>query len=478
MVFSSIVFLFYFLPLFYAVFALSRFSKVVILVFSLIFYAWGEVVFLPLVLIMIALNFILGKKIEAGLETGSAKRWLSLAIIVNLLPLLFFKYAMFLLSIVRPVIDPLATKFFGAPITPDPSFHLPLPLGISFYTFHALSYLIDVFRRDVKAERSLRDLAVYTLMFPQLIAGPIIRFKTIAGELHNPVITPERVALGIQIFVTGLAQKVLIANTVAVNADAIFGLAPEQLSTALAWLGIVCYTVQIYFDFSGYSTMAIGLALMIGFTFPLNFNYPYSSQSMTEFWRRWHMSLSAWFRDYVYLPLGGNRVSPQRTYVNLCTVFLLCGLWHGASWNFVLWGMAHGLLLVIERMGFGETLQRAPRVARHLYVMFAVMMTWVLFRVETLGQARRYFRALFGFGPEPVAAMPLAHYLGLDIILALLAGAAAAGPWGARAVTALNQRLVISGVEPARLAALVLLLAASTLSLAAGSYNPFIYFRF
>jgi alginate O-acetyltransferase complex protein AlgI len=478
MVFSSIVFLFYFLPLFYLAFALSRFSKFTLLTFSLVFYAWGEVAFLPLVLLMITANHFFGLRIEAGLETGTAKRWLGLAITVNLLPLLLFKYAIFLLSIVRPVLDPVWFKLFGAPLAPTSTMHLPLPLGISFYTFHALSYLIDVFRRDVKAERSLRDLAVYTLMFPQLIAGPIIRFKTIAGELHHPVITPERVALGIQLFVTGLAQKVLIANTVAASADAIFALAPEQLSVALAWLGIVCYTVQIYFDFSGYSTMAIGLALMIGFTFPLNFNYPYSSQSMTEFWRRWHISLSAWFRDYVYLPLGGNRVSPQRTYLNLCTVFLLCGLWHGASWNFVLWGMAHGILLVVERMGFGETLARAPRVVRHGYVMFAVMMTWVLFRVDTWGQARRYFRALFGFGAEPTAAMPLTHYLGVDVILALLAGVAAAGPWGARAISAVNERLAIGRFEPARLLGLLLLLGTATLSLAAGSYNPFIYFRF
>jgi alginate O-acetyltransferase complex protein AlgI len=478
MVFSSITFLFYFLPTFYAAFSLARFSKIVILVFSLIFYAWGELVFLPLVLIMISLNYLFGLRIANGLATGTARRWLGVAIVVNLLPLLFFKYAMFLLGIVRPVLDPLSMKLFGTRLLPDPTFSLPLPLGISFYTFHALSYLIDVFRRDVKAERSLRDLAVYTLMFPQLIAGPIIRYKTIAGELHNPVITPERVALGIQIFIVGLAQKVLIANTVAVPADAIFSLAPEQVSMSLAWLGIVCYTVQIYFDFSGYSTMAIGLALMIGFTFPLNFNYPYSSQSMTEFWRRWHMSLSAWFRDYLYVPLGGNRISPLRTYLNLCIVFLLCGLWHGASWNFVLWGAAHGLLLVVERMGFGEVLARAPRLLRHVYVLFAVMMTWVLFRVDTVGQARRYFKTLFGFGPEPVAAMPLFHYIGLDVMLALAIGAAAAGPWGARAVGALNRHLVISGIEPARLLALGLLLLASSLSLAAGSYNPFIYFRF
>ncbi len=478
MVFSSITFLFYFLPTFYAAFSLARFSKIVILVFSLIFYAWGELVFLPLVLIMISLNYLFGLRIANGLATGTARRWLGVAIVVNLLPLLFFKYAMFLLGIVRPVLDPLSMKLFGTRLLPDPTFSLPLPLGISFYTFHALSYLIDVFRRDVKAERSLRDLAVYTLMFPQLIAGPIIRYKTIAGELHNPVITPERVALGIQIFIVGLAQKVLIANTVAVPADAIFSLAPEQVSMSLAWLGIVCYTVQIYFDFSGYSTMAIGLALMIGFTFPLNFNYPYSSQSMTEFWRRWHMSLSAWFRDYLYVPLGGNRISPLRTYLNLCIVFLLCGLWHGASWNFVLWGAAHGLLLVVERMGFGEVLARAPRLLRHVYVMVAVMMTWVLFRVETLFQANIYFRTLFGFGADPVSAMPLAHYFGQDVMLALAAGAAAAGPWGVRAITAVNQRLVVGGIEPARLLVLGLLLLASSFSLAAGSYNPFIYFRF
>src|SRR5262249_10137873 len=253
-----------------------------------------------------------------------------------------------------------------------------------FYTFHALSYLIDVYRADVRAERSLQRLAVYISMFPQLVAGPIIRYKTISRELHNPLLFSERAAAGVPLFPIGPNPEVLIANTVASSADQIFALPFDQLSTPLSWIGIVCYTLQIYYDFGGYSNMAIGLGLMIGFTFPINFNYPYMAQSMTEFWRRWHISLSSWFRDYVYIPLGGNRISGLRTYLNLCIVFILCGTWHGATWNFIAWGAAHGVLLVLERMGLGSVLGRSSHLVRHVYVMLAVIGTWVVFRSDDL----------------------------------------------------------------------------------------------
>jgi alginate O-acetyltransferase complex protein AlgI len=355
---------------------------------------------------------------------------------------------------------------------------IPLPLGISFYTFHSLSYLIDVYRRDVRAERSLRDLAVYVSMFPQLIAGPIIRYKTIAGELHKPVISMDRFATGIRYFVIGLSQKVLIANTVAATADAIFALPPGQLSTPLSWLGIVCYTLQIYFDFGGYSNMAIGLGLMIGFTFPINFNYPYISTSITEFWRRWHISLSSWFRDYLYVPLGGNRVPPWRTYLNLWIVFLLCGLWHGAAWNFVVWGAAHGALLVLERAGFGGVLARVHPLVRHTYVMLAVMATWVLFRADSLGAAGHYFAAMIGFGASSAAVPPLQRFLGIDVVLAIMTGIVASGPYGDRALKYVGSILRAGEVQVGQLTGLVLLLGLVTLSLAGGAYNPFIYFRF
>jgi alginate O-acetyltransferase complex protein AlgI len=355
---------------------------------------------------------------------------------------------------------------------------IPLPLGISFYTFHSLSYLIDVYRKDVRAERSIRDLAVYISMFPQLIAGPIIRYKTIAGELHKPIISLDRFATGISYLVIGLGQKVLIANTVAASADAIFALPLDQLSAPLAWLGIVCYTLQIYFDFGGYSNMAIGLGLMIGFSYPINFNYPYISKSMTEFWRRWHISLSSWFRDYLYIPLGGNRVSPWRTYLNLWTVFLLCGLWHGAAWNFVVWGAAHGGFLVLERTGFGRLLERMHPWLRHVYVMLAVMATWVLFRADSFGAAAHYFAALAGLGKGAMLAPPVHRFLGIDVILAIVAGIVASGPYGARVMERLGSVLRIGEVQVGQLAGLAVLFGFVAMSLAGGAYNPFIYFRF
>jgi alginate O-acetyltransferase complex protein AlgI len=478
MVFSSIVFLFYFLPLFLAAFLLSGFSKYALLFFSLVFYAWGEPIFLPLILVMIALNFWLGRAIERGHENGCARFWVTVGIVVNLLPLGVFKYGVFLVHMLLGVAGPAVAKLLH--VSPDQfvANNIPLPLGISFYTFHSLSYLIDVYRKDVRAERSIRDLAVYISMFPQLIAGPIIRYKTIAGELHKPVISSDRFAAGIRYLVIGLGQKVLIANTVAASADAIFALPPGQLSTPLAWLGVVCYTLQIYFDFGGYSNMAIGLGLMIGFTYPINFNYPYISTSITEFWRRWHISLSSWFRDYLYVPLGGNRISRWRTYLNLWIVFLLCGLWHGAAWNFVVWGAAHGALLVLERAGFGRVLERLHPALRHAYVMLAVMATWVLFRADTLGAALHYFGAMIGFGASSPAVPPLHRFLGVDVVLALAAGIIASGPYGDRLLRYLGSLLRAGEVQVGQLAGLVVLFGLVTLSLAGGAYNPFIYFRF
>lgn len=478
MVFSSIVFLFYFLPLFFLLFLMSGFSKYILLVFSLVFYAWGEPVFLPLMLAMIAVNYAFGEAIERGHDNGRARLWVTIGIVVNLLPLAIFKYGMFLVQMLAGVAAPLAGKWLG--VAPDQlvANSIPLPLGISFYTFHALSYLIDVYRKDVRAERSLRDLAVYMSMFPQLIAGPIIRYKTIAGELHKPIFTAERTALGIRYFVIGLAQKVLIANTVAATADPIFALPPDQLSGPLAWLGIVCYTLQIYFDFGGYSNMAIGLGLMIGFTFPINFNYPYISASVTEFWRRWHISLSSWFRDYLYIPLGGNRVSAWRTYLNLWIVFLLCGLWHGASWNFVAWGAAHGGLLVLERAGLGRVLTRVSPWVRHGYVLLAVMATWVLFRADTMEAAGYYYRALLGVGTGSVAVPPLSRFLGVDVVIAIVAGVIASGPLGQRWVSMIGSASRVGEVRIGQLVGLAALICLVTLSLAGGAYNPFIYFRF
>ena len=360
-----------------------------------------------------------------------------------------------------------------------------LPIGISFFTFHAISYVVDVYRGDATAQKSPVHAALYLLLFPQLIAGPIIRYRDIAGQLARRTVSLDDFAYGVRRFVVGLAKKVLVANIVAGPADKIFAMAPGQLTAGHAWLGIVCYTLQIYFDFSGYSDMAIGLGRMFGFRFPENFRWPYIADTVQEFWRRWHMSLSTWFRDYLYLPLGGNRVSPARTYVNLVIVFFLCGFWHGASWTFVIWGLFHGTFLVVERLGLANRIMRLWRPLRHLYLMLVVMVGWVFFRADTLSGAAAFLKAMAGVGPALPTAYTIAWYLTPELWLALAAGligstpiVPALGRWRDRWVEGGPRLALASGLGALGTAALMLLLVASMMQIAARSYNPFIYFRF
>jgi len=379
------------------------------------------------------------------------------------------------LSTLIPLSEPWRSTFYTA------DGHIRLPLGISFFSFQALSYVIDVYRRDAPVQKNPLDLALYVALFPQLIAGPIVRYRDVAEQIVQRTISRAGFAYGVRRFVIGLGKKMLIANTVAVPADAIFALPPEQLTLGLAWLGIVCYTLQIYFDFSGYSDMAIGLAQLFGFRFPENFNYPYVARSMTEFWRRWHISLSTWFRDYVYVPLGGNRRGAGRTYLNLWIVFFLCGLWHGAAWTFVAWGLYHGSFLVLERLGAGQWLEGLWAPARHVYTMLAVMGGWVFFRAESLGQAGAYLAAMAGFASGSGLEQHAGLHLNAVVVLALVAGTIGSAPFLPRlgqwreSIGPVNLRLL---VEAGRLAGLVLLLVASAMLMAAGTYNPFIYFRF
>jgi len=469
-VFSSITFLFYFLPAFLLLYATGIGRKFILLSFSLVFYAWGEPIYVLMMFGSIIANYGLGLLIERTRTAGRDRLVVGIGLVVNLLPLIFFKYSAFLAT------NLLSQNWQGSllPILRD----VPLPLGISFYTFHAMSYLIDVYRRDVPAERRFLDLAVYIAMFPQLVSGPIIRFKTIAEDLHHPAINLERTAQGIRLFMIGLGQKVLIANSVAASADAVFGLSPDRLSTIDAWIGISAYTIQIYYDFAGYSTMAIGLGLIIGFRFPPNFNYPYSAVSMTDFWRRWHMSLSFWFRDYVYIPLGGNRGSPPRTYFNLIVVFLLCGVWHGAAWTFVAWGLFHGAFLAAERAGLGRALLTVPPIIRRTYVILAVMTGWVLFRADSFSHAATFLHAMTGFGATYAAGIPASRLLHADVALALVVGICASGPWLAEFGSGLGRHVAIGPRRFASAVALLVLLLLSSMSIAGGAYNPFIYFRF
>ena len=386
-----------------------------------------------------------------------------------------FKYTNFIVDGVNALLGPL-----GLPALANPP--IALPIGISFFTFHALSYVIDVYRRDAAALRNPFDIGLYISLFSQLVAGPIIRYHDIAHQLHDRTVTRSMFARGVERFIVGLGKKVLIANTLAVPADLIFSLPPDQLTAPVAWFGVLCYTLQIYFDFSGYSDMAIGLGLMFGFRFLENFNYPYISRSITEFWRRWHISLSNWFRDYLYIPLGGNRVPLRRVYLNLVTTFFLCGLWHGASVNFVIWGLYHGAFLVVERMGATRWMAN-PWAAplRHVYVLVVVMVSWVFFRAGTLPEATAVLKAMAGMGSATSLSGSLGMYVDTERLLALAAGIVGATPilpaiknWIARSPS----RAVAAGAGVVELVALPAIFLASAMLLAAGTYNPFIYFRF
>ena len=386
MVFSSIIFIFYFLPVFLLGYYVSGWRAGALLVGSVAFYVWGEGAYIALLAALILLNY--GGSLWLAATPPGTKRIAVMAglIVADFAVLGFFKYSEFLAQNLNQMLS-------GAPF---PVVHQALPLGISFFTFQLVSYVIDVHRGAVKVERDLIRFAAYILMFPHLIAGPIVRYADIREEMHGNRRKSGHVGLGIQYFIVGLSQKVLIANTVAPLADHAFGLDVSTLNATVSWLGIWAYTLQIYFDFCGYSNMAIGLAFMMGFTFPKNFDYPYVSQSITEFWRRWHMSLSSWFRDYVYIPLGGNRYGQIATVRNLLIVFFLTGFWHGAAWKFVVWGMFHGAFLMIERFGFGGLVARSPRPLRHLYTVAVVMAGWVFFRADDLPHALAYLKAMAG----------------------------------------------------------------------------------
>ncbi len=469
MVFSTVSFLFYFLPIFLVLYFALPFRHIrnmVLLLASLIFYAWGEPKNLPLLLISILLNYLCGLGMGKAQEKGGTGKSIFIAGIgFNLLLLAYFKYFNFAL-------DSLYTVLSSAGISMPKAEAVTLPLGISFFSFHAISYLVDVYRKKTAYEKNLFALAMYITMFPQLIAGPIIRFSTIARQLHQRHHTLRRVELGIKIFILGLAQKVLIANSVALPADQIFSLAPDALGLASAWLGITCYTLQIYFDFFGYSNMAIGLGLVTGFTFPRNFNYPYVAQSITEFWQRWHLSLSRWFRDYLYIPLGGNRGSSLATYRNLFIVFFLCGLWHGASWTFIAWGLYHGAFLVMERSGLQKVLAALPRACRHVYTILVVMVGWVFFRCDSFAQALHYLLAMAGNMPADNAVAPVMSFMNGTVIAALCLGILVSTPVMQTFNKPQTQTRIIAP------AVSLMLFVLSAVSLATGAYNPFIYFRF
>lgn len=471
MVFSSITFLFYFLPVFLALYFLTPFKNWVLLIASLLFYAWGELAYSVLMIFSIIINFLFGLFIAKHAEKTKVKKIaLTLGVIANLLLLTYFKYFNFLVDIF---------------IESNSIEEIHLPLGISFFTFQAISYLIDVYRGDADVEKNPLNLGLYISMFPQLIAGPIVRFKTVAEQIHSRVVDLIQINAGIRVFVVGLAQKVLVANNVASTADNVFALPANELTTALAWLGGICYSLQIYFDFAGYSNMAIGLGLIMGFTFPKNFSHPYISQSITEFWRRWHISLSQWFRDYLYIPLGGNRLSNGRTYVNLMIVFLLCGLWHGAAWTFIIWGIYHGLFLIFERLKLSDVLTRCWQPFRHLYLLLVVIFGWVIFRADSVEHMLLFMQAMIGFSEASVSdPFYLGEYLSNSLVTTVIIGIIFSMPLLPFIKSKMQQlsttgNIVTNGLSYFSLELFYLsCLIFSMLFISSGSYNPFIYFRF
>ena len=470
MVFSSVVFLLRFLPLFFLLYYVipGRAKNGILFLGSLFFYAWGEPVYVLLMLFSTVVDYIHGRLLERHRGSAAAKRVLLSSVLINLAVLCFFKYADFLIGAVN-----------GAADISIPLLNLPLPIGISFYTFQTMSYTIDVYRGEAKVQKNLLDFGVYVTMFPQLIAGPIVKYRDVETGLHHRKLSLEGISNGMKRFCIGLAKKVLLANNIGELWVFVSGMEFREMSTMTAWVGILAFAFQIYFDFSGYSDMAIGLGEMLGFHFPENFRYPYISASVTEFWRRWHISLGSWFREYVYIPLGGNRKGRLKQLLNILVVWTLTGIWHGAGWNFLLWGMWFAVLLVLEKLFLGKVLSWLPGVVGILYTMIAVLLGWVLFALDTPGRILGYLMVLAGMGSSLADAQVL--YLGRQYGVLLLFALAASTPLFKRAAEELGRRRTGAAVALYHFGEKVIpavLLLLSIAGIVDASYNPFLYFRF
>ncbi len=474
MLFSSTTFIFVFLPIvlafYYLILKKHRTAQNVFLSFaSLLFYAWGGPKYALLMMLSIAANWFFGVLVDMAKKkekAGRSKLWVGLSVAFNLGMLYIFKYLTFTATIFANI--------FGIPTDSIPQ--IVLPIGISFFTFQAMSYVIDVYRGRGEVQKNPLNVALYISFFPQLIAGPIVRYETVAYEMKNRRETADDFLDGFSRFVIGFAKKVMISNTLSVYADAAFG-DIASLSVAGSWLGAICYTFQIFFDFSGYSDMAIGLGKMFGFHFLENFNYPYISRSITEFWRRWHMSLGSWFRDYLYIPLGGSRVKKSRMIFNLFVVWLATGVWHGANWTFLVWGLLYFVLLMFEKLTGLDKVEtgKAANAIRWGYTMLFVVLGWVLFRAESLSEAGRYMASMFGFGANGVVDAVFVRYI-ISALPFLLAGVLFSMPTAKWIKEKINTERPIWQITRALM--LVLAFGISFASIIAGSHNPFIYFNF
>ena len=441
-----------------------KFRNLVLLCSSLFFYYWGEREYVLIMFLSTVIDYTHGLIVEQCKEQGNikgAKIAVGSSIFFNLALLIFFKYWDFLAGSLQAI---------GIPA---PILGIHLPIGISFYTFQTMSYTVDVYRGDTRAQRSILNFGTFVTLFPQLIAGPIIKYKDLGDQIDERTVSADKFAAGVQIFMVGLAKKLLIANNVGMLWDSYKALAPGNLTVAGAWLGVVAFSFQLYFDFSGYSDMATGLGRMFGFDFLANFNYPYISKSITEFWRRWHISLGTWFREYLYIPLGGNRCSKRRWVFNLLVVWAATGIWHGASWNYLLWGLYFFILLMVEKFFLLERLKKAPAVVAHIYTLFFVLVSWAIFAIEDFSHLTAYLKVMFGLGGVPLTNGAFGYYLTAYLPILLVAGVAST-PLGVMVYRKLKPRvqqvlctvLVVAG------------LVVCTAYLVASTYNPFLYFRF
>ena len=479
MVFTSPVFIFFFLPLVLIIYfsAKDKYKNFILLFFSLMFYAWGEVFYLLVMILSITINYFVGINIDKQTEGKRKKIYLTIGITLNLLLLIFYKYVNFISDNINIVLQELG--FHTIDIVP-----IHLPLGISFFTFHAISYIVDVYKKKATALKNILHLGLYISLFPQLIAGPIIRYHNIARQIYTRLHTTKLFVSGIERFTLGLSKKMLIANPLGEVTDKIFALTNNDLTMPLAWIGIIAYSLQIYFDFSGYSDMAIGLGRMFGFRFLENFNYPYISKSLREFWRRWHISLSTWFRDYLYFPLGGSQSSTLVTYRNLLIVFLLTGFWHGASWNFIVWGLFHGFFLAIEHAGFSTILKKRNDITQHLYLLLIITISWVFFRAENLQASFTYLSTMINiqkFYIEPIYFQSLFsnEFLIISVIAIILS--TPIYPILKKKILHISNKgniIYYFSFNILKFSTLFLLLYLSLLKVSASTYNPFIYFRF
>ena len=469
MLFSSLVFLFTFLPLFficYYIFKKRKTRNIVLLIFSLGFYAWGEPIYILLMILSIIFNYYIALKIDnANKNNIKRKQWFIFGIVINILALVFFKYLDFLINSINMV-----------PSINIPLAQIALPIGISFYTFQIMSYIIAVYQKKVKVQKDILYLGCYIAAFPQLIAGPIVRYDDVDEEIEERNENFSLFATGIRRFIIGFGKKIIIADNLAFVASQIFLGSVADYGFIGAWVGIICYTLQIYYDFSGYSDMAIGLGKMIGFNYLENFNYPYIAKSVTEFWKRWHISLSSFFRDYVYIPLGGNRCSIAKNLRNILVVWLLTGLWHGAEWNFVLWGGYFGVVLMIEKYLIGGLLEKCPNIIKHIYTLLIVIISWVLFRSVSIKEILDTLSSMFfinGFGN--IKYLEYVQIIQVKYIIVFIVGIIASAPIKNLFLTRIENNPKFQYLGDVLL---VLVLLLSLLMILSGSYSPFIYFRF